>query len=268
MALPPDVIRINALWRRQRWCLRIGVAGFGAIAAGMGLGFAGLGMRFATVTCVTGGAVAIAALLVGVMIGAMINAASRRVTPERAAEAPLEAGEMFGEMRVEIADDRTLHLSMGRSPLRVGLHRFAACLALLGLSVALVVLFAIGHAWGSRPWLIAAGVVGAVAIARVPFAVQWVAGNVHNGSPGIVIQRVRWFFVRDTLTVGATDIVDLRLSERDILLTTASGTVITLVRTPPCALADWTTLRLMCRLDQALGREVPIVNDRHRLAVA
>ncbi|HZW07696.1 MAG TPA: hypothetical protein VFF65_11295 [Phycisphaerales bacterium] len=269
MPLPPDAIRVNTLWRRQQWCRRIGLTGLGVMVAGMGLGFAGLGMRFATVACAAGVVVAACGLVVGSVFEAMVKSAARGVSLERLGDAPIEAGERFGQMTVVIADDEMLHLSMGASPLLAGLHRLLGCLALLGLAAGLAVLALLGHAGHDGVWsLVGAGVAGAFFVARLPFAVRWAAGGVHEGAPGISMERVRWFFVRDTLTVAAADIAELKLNAQELTLVTRNGANITLLRTPRSVLGTWEKLRLVSAISRTLDQELPVTDVSRQLAVA
>lgn len=250
---------------RQRGCGRLTGYGLGVLVAGIGIVVFGNTAVVSRGGAIAGSVVAglgLLAAIVGLLgyfiVGLGVRSAVSKLDGEDALEQPITPGERFGGMRALEAGPGRLHLSLGVSPVMAGLGRALVCVLLLAACGGLVYA---GVKTGSFRAYSIAGLClfGAAMLASLPFAMQWIVGELPAGGLGIEIERVRWFFRRDLLTAPAGEIEGVFLSDAFLTLKLKGGRRVALVRTSGSNLLDrWNKQRLIAAMSAVLERPLSV----------
>lgn len=254
--------------RRQQLFFRVAVFGFigfiviavGGCTVVLGLNIALTEPIFILLGVIT--AAFILAAIVGcaayIIAGIAVHAAVARLVQFDPEEMPIMPGEHLGNMIV-LESGAKLHLSREGSTLRAGSRQLTIC----------IVFFAIGLLWvyaGILGKLNALGM-GILALlasfiaATVPFAMQWVAGELPSGKRGILIERVRFFFLRDAYEIPADQIAALVATKASILMKNKQGRVVLLLSSSTLStLTRWNHARVAQAIEDAVGVDIPTVN--------
>ncbi len=250
---------------RQRGCGRLTAYGLGVLAAGIGVIVFGNTAVVSRAVAIAGASIAglgLLAAIVGLLgyfiVGLGVRSAVAKLDASDAMDQPIAPGERFGGMRALDAGPGTLHLSLGVSPLTAGLGRVCVCVLLLAACGGLI--YAGVNTGNPRAYVIA-GLLLLVAgvLASLPFAMQWIAGELPSGGRGFEIERVRWFFRRDLLTATADEVEGVFLSDAYLTLKLKGGRRVALVRTSGSNLLDrWNKQRLIGAMSAVLERPISV----------
>lgn len=125
---------------------------------------------------------------------------------------PLRLGECFDSCRVVVNDDDMVYLVSGLVAAR-GLIRMCAAILSIVFGVHLLTTMLSVGLMGTKPLLLAVLVIAVVpAFLSFPFTVSWgVSRTANEGAPGLLLQRVWFFFVARVETIGKDQIARIEI---------------------------------------------------------
>ena len=142
-----------------------------------------------------------------------LDATSAELLKGAAVDAPIQLGEYFDSGRVMVSDNDMLYLVARRRPVIGGLIRSILAAASVAFGVYfLKTTMSVGFV-GTKPLFLAMlALVVVPTLLAFPFTVSWGASRTaDDGEPGLVLERVWFFFVPRIQTIGSAKIAGLRV---------------------------------------------------------